>query len=174
MLRLGVEAECLRLVFEDLVDDDRAFNASVLDDLTDRGFERLQNNVDARLHVIILALQRLHRSLRTKKRCAAARDDAFFNGSAGCVQRVINAVLLFFHFDFCRTADADHRDAACELRKTLLELLTIIVGGCFFNLRLDLRNTTFDVLLLAGTVDDRGVFLVDADALCTAEHVERD
>jgi hypothetical protein len=48
-------------------------------------------------------IQRLERA---EQGDAAAGDDAFFNGSAGRVQRVVDAVLLFLHFDFGRAADA--------------------------------------------------------------------
>ena len=66
-----------------------------------------------------------------------------------------------------------YQHPASELGKTLLELLTIVVRGGLFDLRLDLRDTGFDVRLLAGAVDDRGAFLVDADPLGAAQHVER-
>jgi hypothetical protein len=39
------------------------------------------------------------------------------------VHGIVHAVLLLLHLDLGRAADADHRDAARELRQTLLELL---------------------------------------------------
>ncbi len=53
----------------------------------------------------------------------------------------------FFSFTstFARTADADDRDAARELGKTLLQLLAIVIRCRVGNLRLDLSNTRFDV-----------------------------
>src|SRR5262249_9643997 len=108
------------------------------------------------------------------ERHAAARDDAFFHRSAGGVQGVINAVLAFLHFDFRRAADLDHRNAARELRETLLQLLTIVVGGGVFDLLADLADAGFDVLLLAFAVDDGGVVLLHHALLGLAEHVERD
>src|SRR5829696_10243826 len=51
LLRLGVEAEGLRLVIPDPPDHDRALHARVLGDLTDRSLERLQHDVDAGLDV---------------------------------------------------------------------------------------------------------------------------
>jgi hypothetical protein len=65
---------------------------------------------------------------------AAAGDDAFFNGSAGGVQRVVNAVLLFLHFDFGRAADADDRNAAGQLGQTFLQLLLVVVRGGLLDL----------------------------------------
>jgi hypothetical protein len=73
-----------------------------------------------------------------------------------------------------RAADADHRDTAGEHGQTLLQLLTVVVRGCFLDLRLDLRHASFDVGLLAGAVDDGGVVLVDHHLLGAAEHLQRD
>src|SRR3546814_8848739 len=63
------------------------------------------------------------------KRRAATGDDAFFNGRTSGVQRVVDAVLAFLHFNFSRAANLDHRNAASELGKTLLELLTVVIAG---------------------------------------------
>src|SRR5258708_10591551 len=90
------------------------------------------------------------------------------------MHRVINAILALLHLDLGRAADADHRDAARELGQTLLQLLTVVVRGGFLDLRLDLRHARFDVGLLAGAVDDRGVLLVDHHLLGAAEHGEVD
>src|SRR5262249_55989919 len=105
---------------------------------------------------------------------AAARHDAFLDRGAGGVHRVINAILALLHLDFGRAADADYRDAAGELGQTLLQLLAVVVRGGFLDLRLDLRDAGLDVGLLAGTVDDRGVLLVDHHLLGAAEHREVD
>jgi hypothetical protein len=110
----------------------------------------------------------------TQQGSTAARNDAFLDGCTGRVQRVVDAVLLLFHFHFGRTADADDGNAACQLGKTLLQLLTVVVGGGFLDLRLDLTNAAFDLVLRAGAVDDGGVLLRDRDFLGGAEHVERD
>src|SRR6187200_1958979 len=59
LLGLGVKAEGLRLVVPDPADDDRALDARILGDLTDRSLERLQHDVDAGLNVRILARQLL-------------------------------------------------------------------------------------------------------------------
>src|SRR6202035_3926391 len=71
-------------------------------------------------------------------------------------------------------ADTNHRDAAGEFGKALLQLLAVVVGGGLLDLRLDLGDAGLDVLLLAGTFDDGGVFLVDHDLAGAAEHVDRD
>src|SRR5947199_324461 len=83
--------------------------------------------------------------------------------SAGGVQRVLDAILLLLDLDFGRAANTDHRDAAGKLGEALLQLFAIVVRGGLLDLRLDLRHAGFDVLFLAGAVDDRGVLLVDHD-----------
>src|SRR5207302_7161288 len=94
--------------------------------------------------------------------------------SAGRVHRVVDAILALLHLDFGRAADPDHRDATGELRQPLLQLLPVIVRGGLLDLLPDLGATALDVGLLAATIDDRRVLLLDADLLGLAEHVERD
>jgi len=85
------------------------------------------------------------------------------------MQRVFDARLFLFHFDFRRRTDLDQRYAASQLGHTLLQLLTVVVAGGFFDLRADRLDAGFDVLGIAGTVDQRGVFFGDFDALGLAE-----
>ena len=77
------------------------------------------------------------------------------------MHRVIDAILALLHLGLGRATDADHRNAAGELGQPLLQLLAVIVGGGLLDLRLDLVDARLDVGLLAGTVDDRGVLLVN-------------
>ena len=90
------------------------------------------------------------------------------------MQGVFHAGLLLLHLGLGRGADIDDGDTAGELRETLLELLAIVVAGGFLDLAADLVHPALDVDLLAFAFDDRGVFLVDGDALGPAEVVERD
>src|SRR5258705_782468 len=90
------------------------------------------------------------------------------------MHRVIKAILALPDLDLGRAADADHRDAACKLGQTLLQLLTVVVRGSFLDLRLDLVDPRLDVGLLASAADDGGVFLVDHHLLGATEHGERD
>src|SRR5215472_14783960 len=90
------------------------------------------------------------------------------------MHRVVDAILALLHLDLGGAADADHRDAARELGKPLLQLLAVVVGGGLLDLRLDLGDAVLDVLLLAGAVDNRGVLLIDHHFLGAAEHVQRD
>src|SRR5215208_6060331 len=173
LLGLGIEAEGLRLVVPDPADDDRALDARVLGDLTDRGLERLEHDVDAGLDVRVVARQLLDGGRRTQERDAAAGDDALLDRGADRVHRVVDSILLLLDLDLGRAADADDRDAARELRQALLELLAVVVRGRLLDLRLDLGDACLDIRLLAGAVDDRRVLLLDAHALGAPEHLER-
>src|SRR5262249_15135914 len=154
---LGVEAEVLvRLLGLDAADDDRAFDAGVFHDLADRGFQSLADDVDTSLLVFVIALG-LDRPGGLEQGSAAARHDAFLDRSAGGVASVVNAVLALFHFHFRGAADLDDGNAASELGETLLQLLTVVVGGRLFDLLADLGDAAFDLFLLAAAVDDRGV-----------------
>src|SRR3546814_20304804 len=79
--------------------------------------------------VIIRTLHAIKSLGGIEKRRAAAGDDAFFNGRTGGVQRVVDAVLAFLHFNFSRAANLDHCNAASKLGKTLLELFTVVIAG---------------------------------------------
>ena len=118
-------------------------------------------------------LRPLERLDGAQQRHAAARDDAFLDGRAGRVKRVVDAVLALLDLDLGGAADLDDGNAARELGKTLLQLLAVVVRGRLLDLRLDLLHARLDVGLLARAVDDRGVLLVDRHALGAAEHVER-
>src|SRR6266487_1703566 len=172
--RLRVEAVGVLILLEDLADDNRTVLARVDRDLARRPGERLADDLDAGLLVVVRGLDALELLGGTEQGDAAARHDAFFNRRAGRMHRVINAILALLHLDFGRAADADHRDAARELGQTLLKLLTVVVRGGFLDLRLDLGNARLDVGPLAGAADDGGVFLVDHHLLGAAEHLQGD
>src|SRR6195256_4625537 len=137
---LRIESERLGLVLKDLADDDRAFDAGILGDLADRGFQRFQHDIDTGLHVGIIVMDTADGPLGAQQRDAAAWHDAFLNRRTGRVERVLNPVLLLLHLDLGRTTDADDGDAAGELGQTLLQLLAIVVRGGLLDLRLDLAD----------------------------------
>ena len=56
-------------------------------------------------------------------------EDALLDGRTGRVKGIVNAVLLLLDLHFSGTSDADHRDAARELCKALLQLLAV-ANGC--------------------------------------------
>src|SRR6202000_1805519 len=170
----GVEAGGGRGVFHDPADHDRAFDAGVFGDLADRGLQRAAHDGDAGFLVVLVTLEAVENLRGLQQGDAAAGDDAFFHGRAGRVQGVVDAVLLFLHFHFGRTADADHRNAAGQLGQTFLQLFLVVVGGGVLDLLLDLGDAAFDAALVARPVDDRGVLLGDLDLLGLAEHVDGD
>src|SRR5882762_7694456 len=171
---LRVEAIRILVLLEDLADDHRAVFAGIDSDLAGWIGQGLTDDLDAGLLVVVLGAQPLEVLGGTQQGDAAARHDAFFNRRTGRMHRVINAILALPDLDLGRAADADHRDAACKLGQTLLQLLTVVVRGSFLDLRLDLIDPRFDVGLLAGAADDGGVFLVDHHLLGATEHGERD
>ena len=87
---------------------------------------------------------------------------------------VFDAGLLLLHLGLGGCTDVDDGDTACELGKTLLELLTIVIAGGLLNLATDLTDAALDVRALAGSFDDGGVLLVDGDVLGTTEVLKGD
>src|SRR5579859_320693 len=171
---LRIEAEGGGAVFEHLANHDRAFNAGVFGDLTDRGLQCATHNGDAGFLVVVVTLEAVQNLGRLQEGDAAAGNDAFFDSCARCVQRVVDAVLLFLHLNLGGAADADHRNAARQFGETLLQLFFVVVRGGVFDLLLDLRDTALDAALFAGAIDDRGVVLGDGDLLGLAQHVQGD
>src|SRR5262249_56166291 len=82
------------------------------------------------------------------------------------------AILALLHLDLSSATDADHGNPARELGQPLLQLLTVVVGGGFLDLRLDLADTRLNVSLLPCTTHDRGVLLVDCHFLGSTEHID--
>src|ERR1700690_4269474 len=87
---------------------------------------------------------------------------------------VLHAGLLLLHLDLGGRADIDDGDAPGELGEALLELLAVVVGGGLLDLAADLLHAALDVGAPAPALDDRGVLLVDDDALCAAEVADLD
>ena len=67
-------------------------------------------------------------------------DDALVDGGLGGVHGVLDASLLLLHLGLGRGTDADHGDAADQLRQALLELLAVVVGGGLLDLVADLAS----------------------------------
>src|SRR5262249_54814722 len=72
-----------------------------------------------------------------------------------------------------RAAPAEPGTPPRKLRQPLLQLLTVVIGGGFLDLRLDLSDASLNISLLTGATHDRGVFLLDRHLLGTAEHIDR-
>src|SRR3984893_14423270 len=169
---LGVVPIGVGRILDQLADNNRAVVAGIVDDLTCRCLDCLADDVDAGLLIGIFDLDAVQRLDGAQQRHAAAWQYAFLDGGARSIERVIDEVLLFLHFHFRGAANPDHRDAAGELGQALLKFFAVVVRGGVFDLRLDLGDAGLDVLLFAGAVDNRGCFLIDANPLGAAEHLQ--
>src|SRR4029078_3430685 len=106
---LRVEAVAILILLQDLADDDRAVLARVEGDLAGRSRERLADDLNAGLLVIVGGAELAGAFARTGQSDTAARQDAFLDRGAGRMHRVINAILALLHLDLGGAADADHR-----------------------------------------------------------------
>src|SRR6185436_3475298 len=132
------------------------------------------DDVDAAGLVVVDALEALQGRGGVEQSDSAARDDSFLDRGAGGVEGVVDAVLALLDLDLGRAADLDHGNAAGELGEALLELLLVIVAGGVLDLLADGLDPRLDRIGIAGAVDNRGVVLVDGDALGLAEHGDGD
>ena len=153
---------------EDFADNHRAFNASVLAEHADRVLDRATHDLGTDL-LIALEDESIDDLRSAEQRDAAAGDDTLFHRSAGGVESVFDAGLLFLHLNFGGGTDVDDGDAAGQLGETLLELLTIIVGSGLVDLATDLLHAALDIGRFSRAFDDGGVLLVDDDPLGAAE-----
>ena len=79
-----------------------------------------------------------------EQRDAAAGQEAFLDGRACGMERVLDPGLLLLHLGLGGCADLDDRHAAGELGKPFLELLAVVVGCGLFDLGLDLGDPALD------------------------------
>ena len=82
---------------------------------------------------------------------------------------IINEILPLLHFGFGRSASLNDGNAAGQLGQPLFQFFAIVIAGGRINLLPDLLGSTVDLLLLAGAFDDKGVILVDHNALGRSE-----
>ena len=66
----------------------------------------------------------------------------------------------------------EHCYAACQLGKTLLQLLTIVVAGGLLDLHLNFADTIGNGLLVACAINDGGLLLIDSHLVGLAEHID--
>src|SRR5207249_5216641 len=161
------------LAFLDLLKDDASFQSGVADDASQGLLHGAADDLDTD-RFVAGDLHLPERLAGAKEGDAAARHDSFFDGSPGGVKRVLDARLLVLHLRLGRGSDLHYGHAAGQLRQPFLQLLLVVVRGGLLDLRPDLLDAPFDVALLAGAVDQRGVVLVDGDALAAAEVVDSD
>src|SRR5262245_59377491 len=94
-----------------------------------RVFDRALHDVDTDAFVVVFNFDAIDGGDGAQEGDSAARHDAFFDGSAGSVQRVFHAGLLFLHLSFGGCTDVDDGDAARELGQALLELFAVVIAG---------------------------------------------
>ncbi len=153
------------LAFHDLVDHHAWLATGVGNDFAQWRFNRFQHEFDTRILVGVVALDLTSVLTCAQQGDATTRYNAFFNRSAGGVQRIFNACFLLFHFDFSGSAHLDQCHTAGQLGHALLQLLTVIVAGCFFDLNANLLHACLDVACIACAVDDDGGFFAHFNAL---------
>ena len=88
------------------------------------------------------------------------------------MQGVFDAGLLLFHFDLGGCANLDYCNTAGQFGHALLQLLLIVIRRGVFDLHADLVDPGGDRIVVATTVDDRGVVLVHGYTLGLAEVLE--
>src|SRR5205085_8642213 len=108
------------------------------------------------------------------ERGSAARHDAFLDGRAPGVHRVLHPRLLLLPLGLGRRADLDDGHAADELRQALLQLLAVVVRSGLLDLRADGLHAALDVAGLARALDEGRVVLVNRDLLRAAQVFELD
>src|SRR5208283_1747163 len=145
---LGVEAEVRVLRVVDLAEDDCTFFAGVFDDLAQRLGDGALHDVDTDL-LVTFEFQLLEGRDAARECHAAAGDNTFFHGCAGCVHGVFDAGFLLFHFGFGCGADFNDGYATDQLRQPLLQLLAVVVAGGFVDLAANFLHAAFDLVVLA-------------------------
>src|SRR5439155_2075752 len=147
------------------LDDERAFAARVVGELTRRLFNRAAHNRHPDFLIGFEVFDAIQRFLGTEQRDTAAGYDAFLDRRTRGVQRVFDPSFLLFHLGLGRSADVDDCNAACEFRQALLQFLFVVIAGRLFNLTTDLSDAALDIGFFAFAFDNGGVLLVDGNTL---------
>ena len=155
-----------------VVDDDAAFQACILDNLTQRLFDGALNDADTRGLVGVLALQSFECADGADVSNTATGDDTFFDGCAGGAEGIVHAVLLLLHLGLGGSTDIEDCDTAAEFSQTLLQLLLVVAGGGVADFVLNLVDAVLDELALAVTTDDGGVVLADGHLVGRTQHFD--
>lgn len=163
----GIEAYAVFRFFN-LSDDDRAFEAGVFSDLTERSFNSAFDEVDTGLNVAFF-FEFVEGREDVDERRAAARYDTFFNSCASSVEGIFETIFLIFQFDFRSSADFDDSDTAGHLSQTFLEFFFIEIRRRVSDLRFDLSYAFFDGLSIAVAFNDRRFIFRYADLASRAE-----
>ena len=139
----------------------------------DRLFECFEYARAARLFVAFHSVyDRFNLRNDREERNAAAGDDAFFYGSSGSCESVLDTEFLFLHFDFGSSTYVDYRNAACEFSKSFLKFFFVVFGSGFCDLSLDGIYSSCNSHFVAVTAYDSGVVLVYFYLFSSTEHSE--
>ena len=135
-----------------------------------RSFQSLEHDVRTGLDVAFQPLSQLCNLLGSVDISgSAACDNTFLYGCTSSCQSIFHTKLCFFHLGLGCSTYTDHCYAAGQFCQTLLQFLSVEIGGRLVDLMLDLSHTILDRLGLACTVYDHGIFLLYLYALCTAQ-----
>ncbi|CAH0040953.1 unnamed protein product [Clonostachys solani] len=171
----GVETlvEVAGVLVSQLANDDRALEASVLDDGTSRAGNGALDNTDTKLLVEVgglEAVQSLGGGLEESS--TTTGQDTLLNSGAGSVQSIDEAILLLTNLDLGGTTDLDDGNTTGELGQTLLELLLLVLGGGRIgDDTADLLASLSNGVLAALTVEEDGVLLGDGDGTSGTEQI---
>ncbi len=102
----------------------------------------------------------------------ASGNDALFYGSSRGSQGVFHTELSFLHLCLSGSADTDHRYAACQLGKSLLQLFPVKIRCRLVNLCLDLCDTALNFIFSAFSVHDNSIFFLNLNGFCTAKLIQ--
>ncbi len=122
----SVVAKC-SLALLNLVHHYRALATGVSYNLAQRLLNSALNNLDTRCLVVIFALHAFERLHGTDVGNATTRHDTLLYGSTCCRKSIIHSILLLLHLDLGSSTYVEYRNATCELGKTLLQLLAVVV-----------------------------------------------
>jgi len=167
---VGVKAGRI-VLFQQLFDNYVAVQAAVVDDLPGRRFQCAAQNIETDFLIAFgFAFTFGYFRNTSQKNHAAADDNAFLGSRFGGVQRVVQQVLAFLHFRFCRGSGFNDGNAAGQLGQAFLKFLAVVITGGFFYLAANLLAAGFNVFFRAFAFDNRCVFLADDDFfwLCQA------
>ena len=134
-----VEADADFFFFQ-TIDDDGTFLASVVRDCANWLFKCTKNDVHACFSSPSVLSTAATALIYVDKRCTTTGYDTFFNCCTSRVQSIFDAKFALFQFCFSSRADFDNCYAASKFSKTLLQLLFVELGSCFFQLCADLAN----------------------------------
>src|SRR5690606_13777394 len=102
-----------------------------------------------------------------------ARNHAFFYCGTGCVQSVIHAVFLLFHFYFGTGTDFDNGNTAGQFGHAFQQFIFVVVRGRSGDFGTDLLDAGFHTISGAGTVNNHGVFFADHYFLGGTQYIQR-